>query len=193
VVSDLAEIVKHACLADRELFTFLEKNIDKMSTVSGGGLDKEVCSLIAHKNCKIKYRVVKADVRETDFRQVLNLGHTLGRALEPLSDYRLSHGEAVSIGLVFQLRPGVGFGYASENDFQRVRTLLARTCLPVTVPPFIKIESLIDKLHTDKKVRKDEIRFVFQKGIGDMMRFENGAYSRPVSEQELIATLKDSY
>jgi 3-dehydroquinate synthase len=191
----LAETVKHACLGDCDFFVYLEKNIEKimMRTDSQNSLNREVSAYIAARNCEIKYRVVAEDVRETNRRQVLNLGHTLGRALEPLTNYMINHGEAIAIGLVFQMRLGLASGYVSAEDFSRVRSLLSRVGLPIVIPPMVKIEHLIEKMRTDKKVRKDEIRFVFQKGIGAMMRFEDGSYSRPVSENELIQALKDSY
>ena len=190
----LAETVKHACLGDANFFSFLELHAETLARrVDTMPLDANVAETIARTNCEIKYRVVQADVHEHNMRQVLNLGHTLGRALEPLANYTLNHGEAVSIGLVFQLRLGRSFGYVTEEEFLRVKTLLCKIGLPVTIPPFIKIEQLLQKMHTDKKVRKDEIRFVFQKGIGAMMRFADGSYSRSVSEKDLIPVLSESY
>jgi 3-dehydroquinate synthase len=133
--------------------------------------------------------VVKRDEKETNLRQVLNLGHTIGRALEPLSGYSLLHGEAVAVGLALQTRLGVRFGYLTEGDARRVITLLSLAGLPVSIPASIGTDELIAKLYTDKKVRKDAIRFVFQKGIGAMMRFKDGGYSREVSEEEVRAVL----
>ena len=64
----------------------------------------EVCRHIAEKNCEIKYQVVMKDERESGLREVLNLGHTVGRAIETVSDYKLLHGEAVAIGLVAEVK-----------------------------------------------------------------------------------------
>ncbi|MBN1525944.1 MAG: 3-dehydroquinate synthase [Spirochaetales bacterium] len=192
ISSGLAETVKHACMADQEFFEYLENNIEKMFR-EHGGIDKKIAAHIAHKNCEIKYNVVKADEREQNYRQVLNLGHTVGRALETLAGFTLLHGEAVAVGLVVQCRLGKLFGYTSEDDLARVKTLLARAGLPVKIPPGIKIDRLVEKLYTDKKVRKDTIRFVFQKNIGTMMQFDNELFSRPVAEAEIKSVLADSY
>ena len=82
----LAETIKHACLADYEFFEYLEENINKVVSKGEAILDPEVCEYIAMKNCQIKYRVVKEDEKESNFRQILNLGHTAGRALEILGE-----------------------------------------------------------------------------------------------------------
>jgi 3-dehydroquinate synthase len=191
----LAETVKHACLGDYGFFVFLEENVDRILVPAGTGhqLDPVAAAQVANKNCEIKYRVVAADVHEMNLRQVLNLGHTLGRALEPLTDYTLAHGEAVAIGLVFQMRLGKRFGYVSEAELGRVERLLARIGLPVRIPPSLSVGRIIEKMYTDKKTRRGELRLVFQQGIGAMMRFGGGASSRPVAEQDLVATLEESF
>jgi len=191
----LAETVKHACLADAAFFCYLEENCLRLlkSHNPDGRLDMEVALYVARKNCEIKQQIVARDVQEENERQLLNLGHTLGRALEPLAGYRLAHGEAVAIGLVFQLRLGLRFGYVSQADLERVQTLLEKIGLPVWIPPEINCKAILDKMFTDKKVRRDKIRFVFQKGIGDVMRFEGGAVSRPVAEEEIAEVLSQSY
>jgi 3-dehydroquinate synthase len=191
----LAETVKHACLGDAAFFGFLEKNVERFlaDAAEGKPLDTAIAAHMAEANCRIKYHVVESDVRETNLRQVLNLGHTLGRALEPLLDYNVSHGQAVAMGLAFQVRLGLRYQYIGEKDAARVWGLLERIGLPVRIPAALSVEEIIAKMHTDKKSRRDEIRFVFQKGIGAMMRFENGAYARSVPERDLAAVLQESF
>ncbi|MBN2351670.1 MAG: 3-dehydroquinate synthase [Spirochaetales bacterium] len=191
----LAETVKHACLGDRSFFEYLEGHVDAFAgrDQNGRAIDPEVAARVAASNCMIKHKVVAGDVREKNLRQVLNLGHTLGRALEPLANYTLSHGEAVSIGLAFQLKLGERLGYVGAADRDRVVKLLERIGLPMSLPAGLPVERIIASMHTDKKSRRGEIRFVFQKGIGDMMRFEGGAYSRPVPDGVLASVLEESY
>ena len=122
------------------------------------------------------------DERETGLREILNLGHTVGRAIETLSGYRLLHGEAVAIGLVAQARLGCARGYMTTEEVDRVVSLLKQIGLPTTVPDYIDKEELVKKLYTDKKVRDGKLRFVFQKGIGDVMQFADGRYAEPVEE-----------
>lgn len=182
----LAETIKHACMADAAFFSYLEENIEKVFR-----LDPDVCRYIAEKNCEIKYRVVMIDETEQGMREILNLGHTVGRAIETVSDYRLSHGEAVSIGLAAQARLGRMFGYCTKEDVSRIEALLEKAKLPVRIPDWIDREALIRKLYTDKKVRSGRLRFVFQKGIGNMVEFSAGSsaaetvYSTFISEDSV--------
>lgn len=189
ITSGLAETVKHACLADSEFFQYLEENLPKVVKKDNIIFDNEIWSHIAVKNCEIKYNVVIKDERENNLRQVLNLGHTLGRALETLYDYKLFHGETVSIGIYFQAFLGKKLGYVTEEELFRVKNLLLAAGLPVQVPEEVVSEELVTKMYTDKKVRKAMIRFVFQKGIGAMVTSETGAYSHPIDEKTLLETL----
>ena len=177
--SGLAETIKHACLADKEFFDYLDQNMDKVFQ-----FDDEVCSHIARENCRIKYEVVMKDELESGLREVLNLGHTVGRAIETESDYRLLHGEGVAIGLVAEVRLARYFGFCNDSDVERVEALLKKANLPVCIPDYIDRESLVKKLYTDKKVRNGQLRFVLQDGIGKIKVFENEQYAMPVSEDD---------
>ncbi|MBR2661553.1 MAG: 3-dehydroquinate synthase [Clostridia bacterium] len=178
ISSGLAETVKHACLADAEFFVYLEEEMENILN----GADRP-CEHMARRNCEIKYQVVMKDERETGLREVLNLGHTVGRAIETLSGYRLLHGEAVSIGLNAAYSLSVYMGYATEEEAGRVRALLKRAGLPVGIPGYIDREALVRKLYTDKKVRNGRLRFVIPKGIGAVVEFRPGVFAEEVSEE----------
>ena len=158
LINGLAETIKHACLADYELFTYLEEHWQDILSC-----DKEACTYISEHNCKVKYEVVMKDEKENNLREILNLGHTVGRAIETVSDYRLLHGEALSIGMTAQVLLGYRSGYLSKKECERVITLQQAVGLP----------------------------FVFQKGIGDVMTFGEETYARCVSEEEIRAVLMD--
>lgn len=178
--SGMAETIKHACLATGgEFFDFLEQHMDELLA-----LDPELCEHMAEENCSIKYHVVMKDERESGLREVLNLGHTVGRAIETVSDYRLLHGEAVSIGLVAQLHLSKKMGYVTGEQVERVVKLLKRAQLPVSIPEYIDREMLVKKLYTDKKVKNGQLRFVLQKGIGNIVEFPDGSFATPVTEDD---------
>ncbi len=177
LISGLSETIKHACLADVSFFDFLEGNIDAILS-----MDKIACEHVAEANCRIKYNVVMQDELENGLREILNLGHTVGRAIETVSDYRLLHGEAVSIGMIAQMKISVKYGYMTVEEFNRVKALLNKSGLPTAIPDYIDREELVKKLYTDKKVRDGKIRFVLQKGIGDVVEFEKGVFSAPIEE-----------
>lgn len=109
------------------------------------------------------------DERESGLREVLNLGHTVGRAIETVSDYRLLHGEALSIGMAAMVLLSARLGYMSEEEEERVTKLYERVGLPTKIPDYIDREALVKKLYTDKKVRDGKLRFVIEKGIGDVV------------------------
>lgn len=178
MASGMAETIKHACLANYEMFEFLEENMDDI-------LDfKEfACEYIAENNCRIKYDVVMKDERESGLREVLNLGHTVGRAIETVSDYELLHGEALGIGMAAEVLLSARLGYMSDEEAKRVIALYEKAGLPTTVPNYIDREELVKKLYTDKKVRDGKLRFVLQKGIGDVVEFAPGVFAKPIEEE----------
>ena len=184
--SGMAETIKHACLASAELFEYLEKHVEQILNI-----EREPCEYIAEQNCRIKYEVVMQDERESGLREVLNLGHTVGRAIETVSDYRLLHGEAVAIGLAAQARLAHRLGYLTAEECDRVTALLERANLPTAIPEYIDREELVKKLYTDKKVRDGKLRFVIQHGIGQVVQFENGDYAAPIEESTAREIIMD--
>ena len=187
VSSGLAETIKHAIIASQELFQYLDAHMEELLTI-----EPEACAHIAQENCKIKYQVVMKDERESGLREILNLGHTVGRAIETVSGYRLLHGEAVSIGLVAEAELALQLGYVTEAERDAVVSLLQKAKLPTGIPDYIDREELVKKLYTDKKVRDGKLRFVIQKGIGNVVEFEQGVFATPIEEavaREIIMKL----
>ncbi|MCR4604503.1 MAG: 3-dehydroquinate synthase, partial [Eubacterium sp.] len=184
MINGLAETVKHACLADYELFEYLENHSEEIINC-----DADACTYISEHNCDVKYKVVMEDEHEANKREILNLGHTVGRAIETVSEYKLLHGEAVSIGLVAQAKLGAKLSYMTVAEVDRVVALLKQIGLPVAIPDYIDKDALVKKLYTDKKVRDGKLRFVFQKGIGDVMRFPDGKYAEPILEEQIASIL----
>lgn len=186
ISSGLAETIKHGCLGDKELFEHLEKHIEKVFDC-----DREVCEFISKHNCEVKYKVVMQDERESGLREVLNLGHTVGRAVETVSDYKLLHGQAVAIGLCAQALLGEKLGFISKENVQRVQSLCQRAGLPTRIPDYVDKSKLLEKLYTDKKVRDGKLRFVFQKEIGEMVCFGDNDYGKQISREQIAQVLDE--
>lgn len=184
--SGMAETIKHACLASGEFFDYLEDHMEEILNI-----EREPCEYIAEQNCRIKYNVVMQDERESGLREVLNLGHTVGRAIETVSDYRLLHGEAVAIGLAAEAKLAYKLGYVTAEERDRVAALLHRAKLPIAIPEYIDREALVKKLYTDKKVRGGKLRFVIQRGIGQVVQFGDGAFAAPVEESTAREIIMD--
>lgn len=185
VRSGMAETIKHACMASEDMFEFLEENMDDIMSFS-----QFACEYIAENNCQIKYKVVMQDERESGLREILNLGHTVGRAVETVSDYELLHGEAVAIGLVAQALLSESLGYMTKEQVKRVIALLEKAGLPTSIPSYVNRDVLVQKLYTDKKVRSGKLRFVLQKGIGDVVEFAPGVYAKTI-EEDIVREIID--
>lgn len=177
VRSGMAETIKHACMASEDMFEFLEENMEDIMSFR-----QFACEYIAENNCQIKYKVVMQDERETGLREILNLGHTVGRAIETVSNYALLHGEAVAIGLVAQAYLSESLGYMTSEQVARVIALIKQAGLPTSIPSYIERDKLVQKLYTDKKVRSGKLRFVLQKGIGEIVEFSPGVYAKTIEE-----------
>lgn len=171
ISSGLAETIKHACIASKEFFDYLNIHMGEIYN-----FDESVCEHIAEENCKIKYEVVMKDERENGLREVLNLGHTVGRAIETVSGYKLLHGEALAIGIVAEVKLANWLGYMTDGQMDDVK-------LPIKIPPYIDRECLVKKLYTDKKVKNGQLRFVIQNGIGNVVEFEKGVYAAKIEEK----------
>lgn len=176
--SGVSETIKHACLADKEFFDYLDEHMEDLLNN-----DKQVCEHVALKNCSIKYKVVMQDERESGLREVLNLGHTVGRAIETVSDYELLHGEALAIGMVAMAHLSRELGFMTEEEVGRVIGLYKKAGLPISIPDYIDREELVKKLYTDKKVKNGQLRFVIEKGIGDIATFGENVYAKPIEEE----------
>ena len=145
-------------------------------------ISQEACEHIAHENCAIKYKVVMKDERESGLREILNLGHTVGRAIETESGYELMHGEAVSIGMVAEVKLANRLNLLSADEMNAVIKLLDKAGLPTKIPEYIDREALVKRLYTDKKVRDGKLRFVLQDSIGSIKEFEPGVFAKPIEE-----------
>lgn len=178
ISSGLAETIKHACIASKEFFDYLNIHMGEIYN-----FDKSVCEHITEENCKIKYEVVMKDERENGLREVLNLGHTVGRAIETVSGYKLLHGEALAIGIVAEVKLANRLGYMTDEQRDEVISLLEKAKLPIKIPPYIDRECLVKKLYTDKKVKNGQLRFVIQNGIGNVVEFEKGVYAAKIEEK----------
>ena len=157
----LAEVVKHAVIADSDLFLWLQRTVAPLSR-----RDPAAVAHVVRRSCEIKAHVVRRDERETGLRAVLNLGHTVGHALEAVTGYRaLRHGEAVSIGLVAASRLARDRGLLPPGPAEELERLLAAFRLPTRVPQ-CPLPALLAAMRADKKAAAGVPRFVLPRAIG---------------------------
>jgi 3-dehydroquinate synthase len=152
-----AEIIKHAAIADPDLFAFLESNVDKALE-----LDREAIEKLVSDSIKIKARIVNEDEKEKGERRKLNFGHTFGHALQKVAG--VNHGAGVSAGMVIASEFSVKTGLFDKPSHERLRSLIAKYKLPLEVSA--KNEDLLEAIRMDKKRQDLNIQFVFLKAIG---------------------------
>jgi shikimate kinase/3-dehydroquinate synthase len=146
----LAEIIKHGIIGDPDLFRICKQ---------GEGYIRANLNQVILKAIAVKIAIVQMDPYETNRRAELNLGHTIGHALEVLSHYELHHGEAVSIGMVVETGLAEKIGMAKPGLTNEVVDVLDSVGLPTSLPTWVTTESLMDAMQMDKKRANGVIRF----------------------------------
>ena len=158
-VNGMAEVVKAGFIDDPAILDIVERNPVACSTPDAA----EARELI-ERSIRMKARVVTEDLREAGLREMLNYGHTLGHAVERLEDFRMPHGHAVSIGLVFAAALGLRAGRLDPETANRHRAVLEALGLPTSYPKDAW-PRLLDVMRMDKKARGDRLRFVVLDGL----------------------------
>jgi shikimate kinase/3-dehydroquinate synthase len=157
----LAEVVKSAWLQGPEAVAMLER--DAPALVQG---DPEATIRAIRMAVRLKARVVTADERESGTRMLLNLGHTVGHALEAARGYRgLRHGDAVALGMVAAFRVSRELGIAGPAEQDRVERLLGALGLPTDLDDSLDVRAT-PYLYADKKRRGGQLHFVVPAGPG---------------------------
>jgi len=161
-VAGLAEVIKYGVILSADLFTLIEEHLPRVLQ-----LDSDLLTFVIKTCCQLKALVVEEDETESDYRAILNFGHTLGHAIESTTAYKqFLHGEAVAIGMAFATHLSYKRGLCSATVEQRVRKLLKKAGLPVDIPKDLKGEYLLFGLATDKKMAGGKVKFVCVEDFG---------------------------
>jgi len=185
--SGLAEVVKYGVAFDKKLFNYLEKNAKKIMK-----RERNALTYTTMQSCWAKGAVVEKDPYEKGLRMILNYGHTVGHALEKLSNYSLTHGEAVSIGMMAAARIAISLktGF-TEKDLKRQEGLLEKLGLPTKIPKNIQTKRIIEATSIDKKAKAGKVRYTLPKAIGKMEEYK-GLYATPVKESIVAKSIEQS-
>ncbi|MBI3766041.1 MAG: 3-dehydroquinate synthase [Ignavibacteriales bacterium] len=157
----LAEVIKYAAILDSELFDELEQKQSKILS-----RDEKSLLNIIKRCCELKKSVVEEDEKETDYRRILNFGHTIGHAIERLSKYRIPHGQAVAIGMVAESTMSSHLGILPARHAERITSLLKMYNLPTEIPSTIKLEAIMRATLQDKKVHRGMTHYTLLERIG---------------------------
>ena len=156
-----AETIKHAAIADAQLFAYLEGHLGEAMA-----LKKSVIEKVMHDSLSVKAVIVSADESESGERRKLNFGHTFGHALERMLG--MPHGEAVSAGMCIDARISVKKGMCAKEDAERLVALLEKAGLPTEVPAKAKgrAKEMMDAIRKDKKRKSEAVGMALLEGIG---------------------------
>lgn len=181
VVCGLGEVIKLSMIQDPSLFEYIGESLEDILA-----LKQEVLLDLVRRCASIKASIVSTDETESMTsagRVVLNLGHTIGHALEAASDYRLKHGEAVLLGLLAEGRLALEQNKFSQSDFEKLERLIER--IPVrNHRASFRQDQLLHFIAHDKKARKGKVRFVLPRTIGEVYIAEE------VGEKEIRKALQ---
>lgn len=180
-LSGMAEIIKAAYIKDVELLSILK---EKACFIVERNLEE--LEPILYRSCEIKKEVVENDFKEKGERALLNFGHTLGHAIEKLVDFKLLHGECISLGMLLALKITLKKGFMSEEAYENMKSLLEAYKLPIfLIEPHPQPEEILAASKLDKKMEADGVKFI-------LLKEEGAAYiDKTVTDKEILESIKE--
>jgi 3-dehydroquinate synthase len=157
LISGMAEVVKHGIISDPQLFAICQHDLTWI---------KAHLEEIVKRAMAVKIKVTEEDPYEKGIRAVLNLGHTVGHAVELVSRFKLSHGESVAIGMVVEAQYAARVGLASQSTVAAIESTLSNLGLPTHIPAEMPRAEIIRAMRVDKKKTSKAIRFALPVEIG---------------------------
>ena len=166
IVCGYGEILKHALIADKKFFTFLDVNGSQILNLKSPFIEKAI-----FKCCSIKKKVVEADEKELGIRKILNFGHTFAHAYEATLKYskKLNHGEAVLLGIKTAAKFSLLNNTLNIKEFNLIENHLIKLNLPKNINEKFSIKNLatiLSFMKKDKKNNTNKINLVLLKKIG---------------------------
>lgn len=159
-VSGMGEVLKHGLIKSAPYFAWLRENDEKIL-----GLQPDILEEMIYESCRIKRGVVERDPKEKGERALLNFGHTIGHAIEKLSDFSLLHGQCVGIGMAASCRLSYILGHLSKEEYEEIIETLRHFGLPVSAAN-LSAEEILAASKSDKKMAAGKIKFILLKSPG---------------------------
>jgi len=157
LISGMAEVVKHGIISDPELFALCSRGLDWA---------KDHLEEIVKRAMAVKIKIVEEDPYEKGVRAALNLGHTVGHAVELVSKFKLRHGEAVAIGIAAEARYAVRVGLAGKGLDEAIAGTMSAMGLPIHIPKELPRDEIVRAMRVDKKKDASAIRFALPVELG---------------------------
>ena len=170
----MGEILKTGLICDKDFFDFVCANYEAI-----GAMDPQMLAIMIRKCCAIKAGVVERDPKEQGERALLNLGHTIGHAVEKLMNFSLLHGQCVGIGLVGAAAISREKGLLTQEEYDKICHGLELYHLPLSVTG-LSPEAILQATKKDKKMEQGQIKFILMDGLGKSF------IDKTVTDQELL-------
>ena len=170
----MGEVIKYGCIWDKGFYDYLKENASLILDLDNFTLEEMIYTC-----CDIKRRVVEIDPKEENLRSILNFGHTIGHAIEKMSDFKLFHGQCVAIGMVAAAYLSMKLGFLTEKELEDLKSLLLLYNLPVSTK-IVDKSSVLNAAKSDKKAEKNHIKFIVLNQMGKADKYLN------FSDEELL-------
>ncbi|MCE7793316.1 3-dehydroquinate synthase [Salipaludibacillus sp. CUR1] len=176
--SGFAEVIKHGFIADPSFLKWVEENIQSFKSIK-----TDVLNELLRRSIKVKAEIVEKDEKEQGIRAFLNFGHTLGHSIEAELGYgRMTHGEAVAVGMIFALKLSEKV-YKHSLEYERTCKYMNTLGYRLEIPAECNRDRLLERMKLDKKASYKQINFVLLKELGH-------PELRPVKEHDISELLK---
>jgi len=183
-INGFIEALKMFVTNDAAMVKFCLTNIDKILA-----RDLNVIEKIITKAIKIKSDIVAEDEREAGARMILNFGHTIGHAIETLSNYNMLHGHAVGLGMLAEAKIAQKLNLLSQKDYDLLEKLILSLGLDKKELQKYKAQDILKLIKLDKKARNGKAQFVLLEKVGKVYKQDNN-YAHFVSDRVVRETLK---
>jgi 3-dehydroquinate synthase len=164
----LAEAIKHAIIGDPALLTYMPAFSAFLKQGESLALTPRACAAFVAQAMAVKVRIIQQDPFEKGIRAALNLGHTIGHAIEQVTHFGVSHGEAVAIGTVQEARLAEEIGSAEAGLAARIEALFSSVGLPTALPIGLSVPALKEAMSVDKKKADGLVRFALPVAVGEV-------------------------
>ncbi|MCE3269446.1 MAG: aroB [Burkholderiales bacterium] len=184
LINGLIEAIKMFLTSDMEYFNYILDNLDDI-------IDKDYTKLthVIKHAVKLKAEVVEQDEKEENLRMILNFGHTVGHAIEKLSDYKIAHGYAVALGILVEAKISVLLGLLKKNQYILIEKLMSKLNITLQQLVHFNAAEIITAMLGDKKNKAGNIYMILLDKIGSVSKSANGKVATQVSSEIIIQAL----
>lgn len=179
ISSGMGEIIKHGLIKDTSYFSYLKENSSKIKALDMSALEE-----LVYGSCEVKRKVVENDPKEQGERALLNFGHTLGHAIEKLSEFSLYHGECVALGMVGAGYISWNLGHITKEQLAMIEETIQSYGLPIRASEFSHTsEEILAATKLDKKMESGKVKFIVLEEIG------NAVITKELTDEEILSSI----